>query len=466
MRIRKEFAKKGMFWLPSNPDKKIPGTLTITDGGEIELEVVGLFGRESDFMTQTDDLSRVLGHIDTYNLVTLDDCFYRTWNIAFGGVSQSRISVRRAYCGIIYDDNVAPFFNTFSFSVEGIDEWVGISGIRSELKLKPFLATISYTPPQEITINLNNGMTLLIGFAWTAPGSPIVKEAKITQSTYFKLTSPEKRELGDFTSAAHKITNLLCFAMDETVSIENVIATSDDMQVNIGEGKLRPVQINIYYPSLPFSKKEPKIDAHSMLFRFVQKQQDGERIFNNWFRAYDEVDTALNLYLSTQTDAYKYHSGKFSALAQGFETYHRRTSDETYMDKIEFKNLVETIISTCPEDKKEWLRRRLAYGNEVSFRNRIKKVIDPFISYLETTQDREEFITKLINSITDTRNYLTHYDVALKHKAATGRDLWLLCLKMEAVFQLHLLQRLGFTEEEIKKIVNRNSYLKRKLSAE
>ena len=38
MRIRKEFAKKGLFWLPSNPDKKIPGTLTITDGGDIELE--------------------------------------------------------------------------------------------------------------------------------------------------------------------------------------------------------------------------------------------------------------------------------------------------------------------------------------------------------------------------------------------------------------------------------------------
>lgn len=189
MRIRKEFAKRGMFWLPSNPDKKIPGTLTITDGGEIELEVVGLFGRESDLMSQTDDLSRILGHIEIHNLVTLDDCFYRTWNIAFGGVSQSRISVRRAYCGNTYDEKVVPSFNTFSFSVEGIDEWVGITGIRSEFQLKPLLATISYTPPQEITINLNNGMTLLIGFAWTSPGSPIVKEAKITQSTYFKLTS-------------------------------------------------------------------------------------------------------------------------------------------------------------------------------------------------------------------------------------------------------------------------------------
>jgi len=309
-------------------------------------------------------------------------------------------------------------------------------------------------------------MKLLIGFAWTLPGRPIVKEAKITQSTFFKLTSTEKRELGEFTAAAHKITNLLCFAIDETVCIEIVVATSDDIQVDIGEGRRRPVQINIYYPSLPFSKKEPKIDIHTMLFRFVQKQENGERIFNNWFRAYDEIDTALRLYLSTQTDAHKFHSGQFLALAQGFETYHRRTSDETFMDKTEFSNLVDSIVSTLPEDKKEWLRSRLAYGNEVSFRYRIKKVIDPFRSYLETNKEREDLITKLVNSITDTRNYLTHYDEALKHKAAAGRDLWLLCLRMEAVFQLHLLQRLGFTEEEIKEIVNLNSYLKRKFSTE
>lgn len=43
MRIREEFKKTGYFWLPSGPEKKIPGTLVISDGGEIELEVVGLF---------------------------------------------------------------------------------------------------------------------------------------------------------------------------------------------------------------------------------------------------------------------------------------------------------------------------------------------------------------------------------------------------------------------------------------
>ena len=39
MRIEKEYIKSGYFWLPEQPDNKIPGILTILDGGDIELDV-------------------------------------------------------------------------------------------------------------------------------------------------------------------------------------------------------------------------------------------------------------------------------------------------------------------------------------------------------------------------------------------------------------------------------------------
>ena len=43
MRIKKEFKKSGYFWLPSAPNKKFPGTLSISDGGIIDLEIIELF---------------------------------------------------------------------------------------------------------------------------------------------------------------------------------------------------------------------------------------------------------------------------------------------------------------------------------------------------------------------------------------------------------------------------------------
>lgn len=349
MRIKEEFKKSGYFWLPSVPERRIPGTLAIADGGGIELEVVGLFDESIEGLNRAingkDELKRIVGHIEKHGLVTLEDCFYKNKNISFGGISKSSVCVNKAFIGVAYDDKEIVLFNDFKFSVEGIDEWVGISGIKVENQYEKRTASITYAPPEEISLTLNNGMKLLITFSWTLPRFPNQKEAKITQKTYFKLTSEQKRPLSDFMSAAYKVTTLLSFAIDKTVCIEQVSATSDAIRQDIGDGRSALVPISIYYASLPHTESEPKIDLHSMLFRFGQIKEDAERIVNNWFDAYDEIDPALNLYFSTKTGAHKYLDGKFLALAQGLETYHRRISNEKLMGEKIFIKLTEKLIN-------------------------------------------------------------------------------------------------------------------------
>ncbi len=196
-----------------------------------------------------------------------------------------------------------------------------------------------------------------------------------------------------------------------------------------------------------------------MLFRFEQIREDAQRIVNNWFDAYDKIAPALDLYFSTKTGAHKYLESQFLALAQGLETYHRRTSNEKLMDEAVFKELTENLIKQCPEENKEWLSGRLKYGNEVNLRRRIKLIIEPFKEFIGTNKERE----KLINTIVDTRNYLTHYDNSLESKAASDKDLFSLCRKMEAIFQIHLLQVLGFTQIQIKSIFDNSDELQQKL---
>jgi hypothetical protein len=462
LRIKDEFKKAGYFWLPLTPGKMLPGTLVIMDGGNIELEVVGLFDESVEGINRAisgeDELERIIGHIEEHGSVTLDDCFYKRRNISFGGISKSTIHIGTAIIGVAYNDKENVLLNKFQFSVEGIDEWVGISGIAIEDNFEERVASITYVQPEEISLNLNNGMKLLITFAWTLPRSPNQKEIKITQKTYFKFISEHACPLNDFISAAHKITTFLGFAIDETVCIEQVSATSDAICQDIGSRTV-PVSMSLIYTSLPYMKNEPKIDWRRMLFRFGQIREDLERIVNNWFDAYNVIDPALNLYFSTKTGAHKYLDSKFLALAQGLETYHRRTSNEKLMDEVVFKELSENLIRQCPEEHKNWLSGRLQHGNELSLRKRIKSIIEPFKELLGTSSERN----KLIRGIVDTRNYLTHFDSSLESVAATGRDLWLLCMKMEAIFQLHLLQVLGFTQSEIKSVFENSYELQQKL---
>ena len=79
MRIKEEFKKSGYFWLPSTPDKKAPGTLSISDGGHIELEVIEWFGDgvEVSFNADLKPIERIVGRIEEGEPVTLDGCFYK-----------------------------------------------------------------------------------------------------------------------------------------------------------------------------------------------------------------------------------------------------------------------------------------------------------------------------------------------------------------------------------------------------
>jgi len=129
------------------------------------------------------------------------------------------------------------------------------------------------------------------------------------------------------------------------------------------------------------------------------------------------------------------------------------------MDDAIFQELTETLIKQCSEENQEWLSGRLRHGNELNLGRRIKSIIEPFKELIGTSKER----SKLIRAIVDTRNYLTHYDNSLESEAVTGRDLWLLCLKMEAIFQLHILQVLGFTHAEVKSVFDNSHELQQKL---
>lgn len=271
--------------------------------------------------------------------------------------------------------------------------------------------------------------------------------------------SEELRPLSDFTGIAFKLTTLMCLAINATVTLKNLVAKSSEIKTNLDRGDNYEVPIYIYYRSIPFSKKPPNTKWVEMLFNYKAISSDAQDVFNKWISAYDNIAPALNLYFSTTSDAQKYLDGKFLALAQGLETYHRSISNEKSMDPEEYEILVAKVIDNCPKEKLEWLNGRLMHGNEINLRKRLRRIIEPFKTYIGNNRERE----RLIKSIVDTRNYLTHYNENLMDSASRGSDLGVLCERMEAIFQLHFLKVIGLKDEQISSIIQNCYALRRKL---
>ena len=266
--------------------------------------------------------------------------------------------------------------------------------------------------------------------------------------------------MDELLNLAFQLTTFVGFGLDATVSLNSVVATTNDLVQELDEGRTIPHKLEIIYQSLPFAIEPPKIEWFNMLFGFREVRDRFSDVLKNWFSAYDDIGPALNLYFSVTNGGQKFLESQFLALAQCLETYHRRTSPEKLMDDEVFSSLLETIMNGCPEEHKEWLTGRLQFGNELSLSKRIKKIIDPFKQLLGSKNDR----SSLIRSIVNTRNYLTHYNHNLEGIATTGKDLFRLCKKMEAIFQLHLLNVIGFTQEEIVSIHKNSNGLKSKFN--
>lgn len=460
MRLQEEYVRTGFFWLPEKPEKKIPGILSIKNGGEAELEIVGLFRSDKEEMMGDNTYDRIVGDVEKDGFVTLDKCFYTKMNVAFGGIAKSKIHVGYVLSGVAYDADEEVLFNSFSFSTDCLNEWVGISGVKIDQDFDLKTARIEYAHPKPIYHPLKNGMSLEINFDATIPGSSRTEEIKITQRARLTLRSEKPLPRSEFIAATHKITNLLCFAIDKVVGIKNVVATSKEITTEISDEIHRPVPIKVFYRSITFAEKEPTQNFHFMLFTYKIIEENAGEIFNKWLEAYETIAPALNLYFSTKTGAQRYLDGKFLALAQGLETYHRRSSDEVLMNKEAYAALTARLMEYCPSEHIDWLNGKLKYGNEISLSTRLKRIVDPFKKHLGSKDETK----RLIRNIVTTRNYLTHYSVELKDVACTGQALLALCYKMEVIFQLHFLQVIGFTDAEVDQVAKNSHSIREKLA--
>ena len=67
MRIKEEIQRDGQFWIPSFPENRVNGTLSISDGGDITLELTQSFDpsiKAQLIPTHPDSLNPILGHVE------------------------------------------------------------------------------------------------------------------------------------------------------------------------------------------------------------------------------------------------------------------------------------------------------------------------------------------------------------------------------------------------------------------
>jgi hypothetical protein len=168
-----------------------------------------------------------------------------------------------------------------------------------------------------------------------------------------------------------------------------------------------------------------------------------------WYALRAELAGAGNSLFATINRRFRALEVDLLSLLSVAEGYHRARFDSPVISEAEHKQAVEDMIDALPEHLQANYRKRLAYANEQTQRQRLKELF----GNVEAVLPKTEGWSKLVNGLVQTRNFLTHWGDKGNDVMETP-DLIEALTKLEVVLRVNLMIDLGLNPTDIQTSVD------------
>lgn len=448
---------EGVWWLPDRPNRHVRGTLKFTPDAGAVLDLVGSLRHIS--LTDRRDLDReferdiILGTSVDGKSVTLYSCFELRSSGTAIGIESSSLHADSVFVGAHFEKPADIRFQELSTHYSHLDDWVDISGFHVEDAPDMKESFTRYRQPDPIEADINDEYKIIIDIRAGRSGLyPVKRKTTIEQKTYLKIQFPEARPLHEYWKPRCHLQNFLTLAVMAPVFPLDVQATTASGKSVTQQEEGSPTHIEMLeqppYPAVPLRTLKPS----DMLFSFHDISDKFEAYLQKWFARAELLQPVHDLYFGTLYNPHLYIEHTFLSLAQAAESYHRRAVGGLELPVEDYEKRLEGILEATPPTHRAWLKNKLRYSNEFTFRRRLKEL---FEANSDTLQEFISFRDYFLRKVVVTRNYLTHFDLKLKKEAAIGKELLPLTKQLRGLLTVCLLREVGFTTEELRELISR-----------
>ena len=459
---------KGHWWLPDSPEIEVPGEFRFSqdEGGKLELQGDLHVLQDGQFhppIIKNEPL--ILGISSKGREVSLLNCDQTKGKVSFGeyiGSPETDYRVNYALVGVHVPSPEAAKFKQLKVRFTYLEDWLDQNLFVIE-NLDPNKILVHSEKPEPIKVRVGD---YIISFGYDSPLlNPRTAELVISHQAWVTICSEtDEKPLELFLEVMRRIQDFITLGVGEPVyplEVEGYSRVKKYVSQN-GQENFLPIQIKYL---LPWSR-DPKtsLQPSQMIFTIKAIQDQVETILNRWFDRAEDLKPVLDITFSLVYQKSIYSEFRFLGMVQAIETYHRRRYGGKYMpDDVFLTNLYPSLVRAIPAEldaafKQSLKFGKLRYANEFSLRKRLRDLTNhlaEFLSFqfLKNIAERNEFV----EMVCDTRNYLTHYDPALKPKAMTsGRDLYILAQKLRFLLEASLLEEVGFEASQINTLMLKN----------
>lgn len=444
------FEYEGLWWLPSNPEQKVSGTLRFSFNDGATLDLIGSFKSVND-LKELLNPEIILGISSNGKNITLYKCLESSSQFSAPGLLTSSFKASVILVNAHFKKNEDMLFEELAINYSNLDNWANISGFDIKYPSNQKGTLIKYTVPSPVEVEINPELKISFDVHVDYPARSIVqKKACIKQKIFLTIKPSNPQYLEKYWKIAGLVRNYLALGVMEPVYPLVIEGKTQGVKMDLGNGKFfyPPVSIFFAQPDIRLHKEKQPLN---MLFTLQDIREILELTIKNWFEKEEVLKPIYDLYFGTLYNPRMYVHHRFLSLVQAVESYHRRKWSNQEIKPEEHKIRIKEILESIPKKYKNWLKWKLKYSNEPSLQNRLNEILTKHSKILSGILDKSSFIEKTVN----TRNYLTHYDPELKEKSVDGIELYYIAEKLKLILTICFLKELGFSSDIIEKLISR-----------
>ena len=423
---------KGLWWVPSNKDRKVAGILYHIPGEEIRLELIGTFIPDASnsivaiFNAQNEGI--IHGQDADGRDITL---FESICNITHKGKSEFSTSIYKARViavGMHLDGLDDHRFFKASVKIPELSYWLYPATVQQihvdEENEKSLYVKMPQQPNEDREVaktKISGGFSVALCRNATYHSGNFSFKPTFEQYTSLTLESKNNASLKQFYERAVDFERFMSLATFREVGFSELALFSKENFFTVGKEQVHyhPVLVDTVFHQNPCAKK---IEKHRFIFDYEQIKAEYQEAIKRWFKNEEKFGAIRAHYL----DSIDYH-GPFSyinflVVIQAVEGYGRR-----YLRKE-----IAEYRKTLPSDRKS----------------------QPLLEILQTVF-RQYSDVQIINQSTDleaivhTRNYHSHLLPQKSPKAVDGFELYDLTDELRKILICCILSYLGFTNHKI-----------------
>ena len=426
-----EFYLDGSWFVPDVEEKKINGSLKYIPHQKIILKLIGSFST-----IQPHFIKYIYGYVENGSKVTLINCSLRRQQ--YTGVGVCEWEVEYIISGNYFNDE-SLVFDKFSLEIDGLSEWLDISGFTILSEFSQDEIILRHQKPKPIRFNISKEVKCELKFSTRYPYE-IKDELKIKQFVSFKVIAVSEPITFDFIIGfLKKIESFISFVRYKKSTTTGLWA--------------EPVSDNDsdFSSYIFFINDDSSTNRrYKALFPYdLFKDKLGNTI-ERWFDLNSSLPEVIEVVCNNIDDTRKHTINEFLDFARSLEAYHTKNFNRARVDKKEYDDMITKVKESLPEDIYTFFKSKFDYGNTLSLHERLEELLRlvDFGSIKDVVLDNESFIKQVKHS----RNHYTHLNDNKKKHILTGKELILATDKIKVIIITLIILDLGLDKKIVDEI--------------